>query len=135
MSRSTVTPPTFLSRNRRFLEPAYGRIPWNTVPLATPTSSVDSPSFANKKMYDNCIIFTAYFLVFEQPRNVHQRNRWFWGGGRSWNQSRLIDQVFSKVKSPPPKKSSETSHLDKYSTLDHSLVLQYSRWPYIGRVI
>ena len=48
LSGSTVVPPTFFQRNRRFFKPARGRICWNRVPLATPTSSFDSPLHTRK---------------------------------------------------------------------------------------
>ena len=44
---------------------ALGRISWNTVPLATPTSSSDDP-FSNKKVYeDTC--FQSTLPRVEQP--------------------------------------------------------------------
>ena len=61
LSRSTVAPPTLLERNRRFCTPVPSRISLNTVPLAAPTPSFDSPLQTRKNSNELC--FVASFLL------------------------------------------------------------------------
>ena len=71
-------PQLFLNENAGF-ETSSRPYLLNTVPLATPTSSFDSPFFANYKTCGDYFL-TATFLVSSSHETFVEENRRFWGG-------------------------------------------------------
>ena len=77
------SPPNFPSTKSPVLKPAPGRTSSNTVPLATTTSSIDSPLQTRK--YVMILVFIATFLAcvsISHETFVFEENRWFGGGYR-----------------------------------------------------
>ena len=65
VSRCRLAPPNFSLTKSPVWNPAAGRISRSKVPLATPTSSLDSP-LANKKTHGERLVIASFSRV-EQP--------------------------------------------------------------------
>ena len=84
MSRSTVARPNFSLTKSLVLKRAPGRISCYTAPLATPTSSLGSPVFPYKKIYEAVFFMGGILPRVEKPRNDARERKslfFFWGGG------------------------------------------------------
>ena len=87
-SRSTIAPPpppnpgTFLEQNHRFRNQFPAVLPEIRVSFATPMSSFDSPSFANKKIYGDLDLIATFFLMSSKPmKRSLKKIAWFLSGG------------------------------------------------------
>ena len=79
------SPTNFSSTKPQVLKPAASRVSRNTVPIATPTSSLDSPLQTKKYMEDT--LFVASFLVPRAAMKRSLKKIAGFGGTLSQNQS------------------------------------------------
>ena len=71
-----VAPQSFLKTKPLVLKPAPGRVSWNTVPFATPTSSFDTSRLQPTKNMKTCFL-RASILLSRSHETFVKQNRWF----------------------------------------------------------
>ena len=88
-SRSTVAPPTFLQRNRRF----QNQLPVVSIETrrcpSTPSPTSSSDRSLHPRKYVDSMFSIVSFLVSSSHETFVKQNRWFWGGA-------IVESVLAK---------------------------------------